>query len=526
MMRPCFTQTKPHELTFNYQYFSVLKMGCSSSRQQKLDIPLFVPVKEKLTSQTSHSSKLKTDDEITTKTRDLHVSIQSKEKEQNENIIREDLMKQRKQVVHTNENNEIEQHLNTVQIKELPQEQVESKTVQENVHSGKKMVEKFNDNQLILSENDKSVDTTVTDSFTDIKPHVYSRWRNTEGKLIKLDTNIVPNMKSTTHSDEANTHDEMQPTELSVQLIKVVPLVPPSMDGEQKPSIIPIKRLTDNEPKEERTDSVDYKVSKENTKDSSETTQEASNNGLQYFSLIELESVITQKGKPDDEDANKRAVEENEKLLNETGNEQLADKEEYETTSDANVKSDETTSMWKEICEKLVIAVVYKVREAIAALQDAKWIEDGEPLRVTDETKNLLSAVMKAYSQLSANNAVHECVVEARQKVASILVESGTVTQICELNLKLCDNVPYREFSTKNSELHTIVHFSMHILANYADTSEEFAERIANSPRFLQLLYDIQKDYLEKCSKHDRTVSLYEYLADSMNTKTKKMYSI
>ena len=499
-------------------------MGCSSSRPQKLEIPLFVPVKEKLTSPARHSSKLKTADEIAMQTRDL--SVQSKEIEQNEYIIRGDLMGQRKQVAHTNENNEIEQHLNTVHIKELPQEQVVNKTVQENVHSGEKMVDNFNDNQVILSENDKSVDNTVTDSFTDMKPHVYSRWRNTEGELMKLDTNIVPNMKLTTDSDEANTHDETQPKELSVQPIKVVPLVPPSMDGEQKPSIIPNKRLSDTEPKEERTDSVDYKESKENTKDTSETTQETSNNELQYFSLIELETVITQKEKPDDEAANKRAVGEKDKLLNETENEQLADKEENKTTSDANVKPDETTSMWKEICEKLVIAVVYKVKEAIAALQDAKWIEDGEPLRVTDETKNLLSAVMKAYSQLSANNAVHECVVEARQKVASILVESGTATQICELNLKICDNLPYREFSTKNSELHTIVHFSMHILANYADTSEEFAERIANTPRFLQLLYDIQKDYLDKCSKHDRTVSLYVYLAFSMNTKTQKIYNI
>ena len=480
-------------------------MGCSSSRQQKLEIPLFAPTKEKLTNQPSHSSKFKTTDEITMKTRDL--SIQSKEIEQNEYIIREDLMRQRKPVAHTDENNEIDKHLNTVQIKELPQEQVENKTVQKNVHSGEKMVDNVLDNQIILSENDKSVDNTVTDSFTDIKPHVYSRRRNTEGELIKLDTNIVPSMKSTTDSQKANTHDEMQPTELSVPSIKVVPLVPPSMDGEQKPSITPIKRLNDTEHKGEETNSNEYKESKENTKDTSKTTQEASNNELQYFSLIELETVITQKEKPGDEDANKRAVEENDKLLNEMENEQRADKEENKTTSDTNVNPDETTSMWKEICEKLVIAVVYKVKEAIAALQDAKWIEDGEPLRVTDETKNLLSAVMKAYSQLSANNAVHECVVDARRKVASILVESGSATQICELNLKICDNLPYREFSTKNSELHTIVHFSMHILANYADTSEEFAERIANTPRFLQLLYDIQKDYLEKCSKHDRTVS-------------------
>ena len=500
--------------------FSLI-MGCSSSRQQKLEIPLFVPVKEKLTSQTS---KLQTDDEITMKTRDL--SIQSKETEQNEYILREDLMRQRKQVAQTNENNKIEQHLNTVQIKELPNEQVVNKTVQENVHSGDKMVDNFNDNQVILSENDKSVENTVTDSFTDMKPHVYSRWRNTEGELIKLDTNIVPNMKSTTDSDEANTHDEMQPAELSVPFVQVVPLLPASLDGEQTPSIIPNKRLDDTEPKGEGANSIEYKASKENTKDTSETTQETSYNELQYFSLIELETVVSQKEKTGDEDANNRAVEENDKLLNEKENEQPAGNEENKTTSDANVKPDETTPLWKDICEKLVIAVVYKVKEAIAALQYAKWIEDGEPLRVTDETKNLLSAVMKAYSQLSANNAVHECVVEARQKVASILVETGTVTQICELNLKLCDNVPYKEFSTKNSELHTIVHFSMHILANYADTSEEFAERIANTPRFLQLLYDIQKDYLEKCSKHDRTVSLYVYLAFSMNTKTQKMYSI
>ena len=501
--------------------FSVLKMGCSSSRQQKLEIPLFAPVKEKLTSQTS---KVKTNDEITMKTRDL--ATQSKEIEQNEYIIREDLMRQRMPIEHTNEKNEIEQHLNTVQIKELPNEQVVNKTVQKNVHSGDKMVDSYNDNKVILSKNDKSVENTVTDSFTDMKPHVYSRGRNTDGELIKLDTNILSNIKPTTDSDEANTHDEMQPAELSVPSIKVVPLVPPSMDGEQKPSIIPIKTLNDTEHKGEEANSIEHKESKENTKDTSKTTQETSKNELQYFSLIELETVISQKEKPDDEDANKRAAEENDKLLNETENEQPAGNEENKTTSDANVKPDETTPLWKEICEKLVVAVVYKVKEAIAAMQDANWIEDGEPLRVTDETKNLLSAVMKAYSQLSANNAVHECVVEARQKVASILVESGTVSQICELNLKLCDNVPYREFSTKNSELHTIVHFSMHILANYADTSEEFAERIANTPRFLQLLYDIQKDYLDKCSKHDRTVSLYVYLAFSMDTKTQKMNSI
>ena len=178
--------------------------------------------------------------------------------------------------------------------------------------------------------------------------------------------------------------------------------------------------------------------------------------------------------------------------------------EDNKTTRGITPPPVESNALSMEDSESVGQAVIKIVEERIASLKDIEWIKDDGT--IPDEVYLILNVLDQSYRVLKSANALHECVVATRQNIARIILESGIATQICNLDIVLCEVVPVTKFSGANSRLHYPVHISMHILGNFSDTSEELAEKIANVPGFLQLLHSIHKDSFETKLKQDTSV--------------------
>ena len=178
--------------------------------------------------------------------------------------------------------------------------------------------------------------------------------------------------------------------------------------------------------------------------------------------------------------------------------------EDNKTTRGITPPPVESNVLSMEDSESVGQAVIKIVEERIASLKDIEWIKDDGT--IPDEVYLILNVLDQSYRVLKSANALHECVVATRQNIARIILESGIATQICNLDIVLCEVVPVTKFSGDNSRLHYPVHISMHILGNFSDTSEELAEKIANVPGFLQLLHSIHKDSFETKLKQDTLV--------------------
>lgn len=150
-----------------------------------------------------------------------------------------------------------------------------------------------------------------------------------------------------------------------------------------------------------------------------------------------------------------------------------------------------TKSEIETVCQ----LIAKRVKRAIQEAETSQW--KGKDGKYTKHAKGLLHVFDEAYMFLMSPNVPVEYLVESRRSVANLALSSDVIEKICGIVIEIyeAEGVPSWDDTTGSW---TDLYYSITILWNYTDTSEEWTERVTNSPGFLdtmhRMLTDIRSD--------------------------------
>ena len=134
--------------------------------------------------------------------------------------------------------------------------------------------------------------------------------------------------------------------------------------------------------------------------------------------------------------------------------------------------------------------LIQRVNWAIREVTVSTWKEtNGE---YTQSAKHLLHVFDEAYEFLLELKVPVEYVVENRKSIANIALNADIIERMCEMVITIYQGKLVSDIN--NSSFWDPLCLSMGILWNYTDTSEEWAERVANTPGLLDIIYKILTD--------------------------------
>ena len=187
------------------------------------------------------------------------------------------------------------------------------------------------------------------------------------------------------------------------------------------------------------------------------------------------------------------------KRIEDTSSESNHDKEPVKDIENETADGMETVKEIRPLTkvESESVSMMYygKIKTLVDSIKDEDWITDDGS--IAEDVCHLIDVLRYSYSGLYQIGALFNHVKEFREKVAKLILESKIADKICEIVVYACKKVPVSKYKKADNDLHVPVHYAMHVLGNFTDTSPELVERIANYPDFLAVQRKIQKDFTD-----------------------------
>lgn len=162
----------------------------------------------------------------------------------------------------------------------------------------------------------------------------------------------------------------------------------------------------------------------------------------------------------------------------------------------------------REEIEAMKKEVISIIETHISQMKDVDWLDENG--KYVEGASKLVHGFSLSYFALKSGTL--EDMIESRRQIANVCLQTDILTKVCGIVIDIYPKGWATEDKKTDLNIWNVLKNALLFILNFSDASHPFAERIANTPGFLEMIRQILIESVEPHLKQDQPVRFLSLL--------------